>query len=192
LAVLEPVSLLLRAFEWEHAKPIGARVVIRRVALVVMLLALAWIGGSAVVDGLRSDEAKIRSKLEAACEGFGDARMNPILEFLAREFVDETSGFHREDIRAAIASAFFSEKDPKTKGFPYRATVVPDSLAIELGKPAAESAEVRFSIRITDTRGGGDRVAWEFGLEGVMKKGGDGWQLVRASHQSASGSWKLR
>jgi hypothetical protein len=158
----------------------------------VMLLALAWIGGRALIEGLRSDEAKIQAKLEAACAGFGDARMNPILDFLARDFVDETSGFHREDIRAAIAGAFFSEKDPETKGFPYRATVVPDALVIEAGKPAAESAEVRFTIRITDTRGGTERVAWEFALKGVMTKGDDGWQLVRASHQTASGNWKLR
>lgn len=164
----------------------------RKLALFVVLIALAWIGVRELVRTLASDEDKIRARLEAACEGFGNARMNPILEFLSPAFVDETSGFHRDDVRGAIASAFFSEKDPETKGFPYRAVVVPDSLVIEVGKPAEKSAEVRFTIRITDTRGGRDRVAWEFGLTGVMSDGNDGWQLVRASHDTSSGSWKLR
>jgi hypothetical protein len=164
----------------------------RKIALAVVVVALAWIGIRSLVLALRSDESKIRAKLEAACAGFGDTRMNPILDFLSPAFVDETSGFHRADVRAAIASAFFSEKDQKTRGFPYTASVVPDSLAIEVGKPDPKSAELRCRIRIHDTRDGGERVAWEFGLNGVMSDGDDGWQLVRATHDTASGSWKLR
>lgn len=164
----------------------------RRIALALVVVALAWIGGRTLLDVLRSDEDKIRIRLEAACEGFGDARMNPILDFLARDFVDETSGFHRDDVRAAVASAFFSEKDPETKAFPYRASVVPESLAIHVAEPDHASAEIRFSIRITDTRGGKERAAWEFALEGTMADGDDGWQLRNATHDTLSGNWKLR
>jgi len=164
----------------------------RRIALGLIVVALAWIGGHALFDVLRSHEDKIRNRLEAACEGFGEARMNPILESLSRDFVDETSGFHRDDVRAAIASAFFSEKDPETRAFPYRAGVVPDTLVIQVAKPEAQSAEVRFTIRITDTRGGQERVAWEFALAGTMSNGDDGWQLSHATHGTSSGSWKLR
>lgn len=164
----------------------------RRIALALIVVALAWLGGRALFDALRSDEAKIRARLEGACEGFSEARMNPILEFLAPQFVDETSGFHRDDVRAAIASAFFQEKDPATKRFPYRATVVPETLAIAVAEPDGGTADVRFSIRITDTRGGNERTAWEFALKGSMREGDDGWQLVQASHDTASGSWKLR
>lgn len=165
----------------------------RRIAFLLIGVALLWLGGRALWLALRSDEDEIRTRLEAACEGFGEARMNPILEFLSPAFVDETSGFHRDDVRAAIAGAFFQEKDPVTKGFPYRAAVVPDSLAIDVAaRPEGGTAEVRFSVRITDTRGGEERTAWEFALKGSLQDGDDGWQLVRATHDTSSGNWKLR
>jgi hypothetical protein len=165
---------------------------VKKLALLLIAVSLAWIGARALHGFFQSDEAKIRARLEAACAGFGDARMNPILEFLAPQFVDETSGFHRDDVRAAIASAFFSEKDPATRGFPYRASVVADSLVVDVAKPAGKSAEVRFSVRIVDTRGGGERLAWQFSVAGTMTIGEDGWQLSRATHDTVSGTWKLR
>ncbi|MBL8859194.1 MAG: hypothetical protein JNL28_11850 [Planctomycetes bacterium] len=165
---------------------------LRKIAFALVVGALLWIGVRAIVGAFASDEDRITARLEAACEGFGATRMNPILEFLAPTFVDETSGFRREDVRGAIASAFFGERDPETKAFPYRASVVPDSLVIQVARPAAETAEIAFKIRITDTRGGAERVAWEFGLRGTLTNAESGWQLVRATHDTASGSWKLR
>ncbi len=164
----------------------------KRIALALMGLAGLWLGARWLWQSLRSDEDKIRARLEAACEGFSEARMNPILELLAPGFVDEMSGFHRDDVRAAVASAFFQEKDPVTKGFPYRAVVVSESLVIEVGKPAAGSAETRATIGITDTRDGAERTAWEFALTGTLQETDDGWQLVHTRHDTVQGSWKLR
>src|SRR3984885_8456734 len=79
---------------------------LRKIAIALIAVAIAWFGGRALVHALASDETKIRWKLEDACEGFSNARMSPILDFLAHEFVDETSGYHRDDVRAAVAGAF--------------------------------------------------------------------------------------
>lgn len=164
----------------------------RKLGFALVAFGLLWLGGRALMRALASDEDKITARLEAACEGFGATRMNPILEFLAPTFVDETSGFHREDVRAGIASAFFGERDPETKGFPYRAAVVPESVVIHIAQPEAKTAEITFTIRITDTRDGAERTAWEFVMKGTMTNADDGWQLSRATHDTASGSWKLR
>jgi hypothetical protein len=164
----------------------------RRIALALVAVALAWIGGRALFDALRSDESKIRARIEAACEGFGATRMNPVLELFAQDFVDETSGFHREDVRRAVAGAFFSEKDPKTRGFPHRAALVPDSLVIERAQDSSDKAAVRFAIRITDTSGDSERTSLEFTVAGTMVDGDDGWQLARVTHDRVAGSWKLR
>lgn len=164
----------------------------KRIAIAMIVAALVWFGGRAVFSAFASDETKIRNGLEAACAGFGGARMNPILEFLARDFVDDTSGFRRDDVRGAVAGLFFSEKDPATRGFPYRAILVPDSLAIDVARPAATVAEVSFVIRIDDVRGGGERTVWEFRVAGSMRKGDDGWQLARSTHQTNAGNWTLK
>jgi len=162
---------------------------VRKVGLLLIGVSVLLLGGRALLRALASDESKIRMRLEEACEGFGDARMNPILEFLARDFVDETSGFHRDDVRGAVAAAFFQEKDPQTKKFPYRAEVVPETLTVAV---EAESARVAFVIRIVNTAGDARRTAWEFAVDGTMRDGDDGWQLARCTHDTRSGSSRLR
>jgi hypothetical protein len=165
---------------------------LRKIAIALIAVAVAWLGGRALVHALVSDETKIRWKLEDACEGFSNTRMSPILDFLAHDFVDQTSGHPRDDVRAGAASVFFTEKDPETKKFPYRAIVVPDTLAIEIDKVAKDKADLRCTIRITDVRGGKDRVAWEFDLLGKMVDGEDGWQLVSSMCSTKEGGSKLQ
>lgn len=165
---------------------------LRKIGFALVAIALVYFGARALIRGFASDETKIRTGLEAACKGFSDARMNPILEFLARDFREETTGFDRENLRTVVVGAFMSEKDPVTRGFPYRAAVVPDSLVIDVEKPAATKASIAFKVRITDMRGDGERTAWEFHVDGTMRKGDDGWQMSRAKHDTDAGHWTLK
>jgi hypothetical protein len=165
---------------------------LRKIAFGLIALAVLWIGGRALVHALASDETLIRWKLEDACDGFDRTRMSPILDFLAPSFVDERSGAHRDDVRAYVAGLFFTEKDPKTRAFPYRAEIVPDTLAIEVDPSTKATAHLRCTIRVTDTREGGSRVAQEARLTGELAKSGDGWQLVRTLREIDKGSETLR
>jgi hypothetical protein len=165
---------------------------IQRLGVTIIATACLWFGGRAIVRWLASDETKIRWRIESACEGFGATRMDPILELFAREFRDETSGATRDDLRAGIAAAFFQEKDPQTKKFPYRAVVPREELSIEVSKSDPKTATVRFLTRIVDTRGGKERIAWEFRANGAFKHGDDGWQLVSTSHVTSTGNSRLR
>jgi len=165
---------------------------LRKIAIGLIAVAVAWLGGRALVWALASDETQIRWKLEDACEAFGETRMQPILDFLARDFVDEMSGYQRDDVRAAVASVFFTAKDPQTKKFPYRAEVVEGTLAIAMDPAAEDRATLKGTILVTDTTGGGERKAWEFQLNGELVDGDDGWQLVRTTHDTSEGNWKLR
>lgn len=164
---------------------------VKKIGLVLMAVAVLVLGGRALLRALASDETKIRLALEEACEGFGSARMDPVLAFVARDFVDDTTGFEREDLRAALASAFFQEKDPATKGFPYRASAPPESVAVTV-QPDRGEATIRFLVRVVDVRGGGERTAWEFTVDGRMRRGDDGWQLVRSTHETRTGSARLK
>lgn len=164
---------------------------LRKIAIALIALAVVWLGGRALVQALVSEETKIRWRLEEACEGFTNERMGPILDFLAQDFVEESHGAHRQDVRAGVASVFFSAKDPETKDFPYVAIVVPDTLAVDFDTGDEDKARLRCSIRITDTRGNEDRIAWEFKLDGMMIDGDDGWQLVNARADLIKGSSRL-
>jgi hypothetical protein len=165
--------------------------VLLRVGLCLLAAGLLWLGGRWLVRALSSDEARITRAIEDACAGFGDARMDPVLSALAPDFRDETSGFDRADLHAALASAFFQEKDPATRAFPYRAEVDPATLTIQVQRGAPDTAEVGLVATIVDVRGGGRREAWRFRLAGRMEERDQGWCFVRAEHRTLAGSLRL-
>jgi hypothetical protein len=165
---------------------------VKMIGLALVALGLLAALVRVLVVTFASDETKIRWVLEDAAEGFGDARANPVLDALARDFQDETSGYTREDLRGPLAAVFFQEKDPETKGFPYRLEIAEEALEIAVtdGEPA--TAHVAFPVVIVDTRGGARREAWAFRVEGRMEERDDGWVFVRTTHATTGGSMRLR
>jgi hypothetical protein len=164
----------------------------RRFGLVLVVMGLLAVGVRWLVHALWSDETKIRVAIEDACEGFGEERMDPILAALARDFRDETSGFDREDVRRVVAGAFFQEKDPTTRGFPFRCEIDPAAIEIQLVKGDPDRATVTFPGTVVDVRGGGRRDAWSFHLTGQMEERDDGWCFVTTEHRTLEGSYRLR
>lgn len=160
---------------------------LRKIGLALVAAGVLWLGIRALVRALASDATRIRWNIEDACEGFSDARMAPILDVLARDFVDDTAGARRDDVRTGAAYEFFTEKDPRTRQFPLRAELVPGSLLVDVKDGSPRTAQARFTIRVTDTRGGGARTVWEFRVTGSMIDGDEGWQLTRSTHQDLAG-----
>jgi hypothetical protein len=166
--------------------------VLRKIGIALVVVGLLAVAIRSLVLALTSEETKIRWAIQDAADGFRDARMDPILTVLTREFRDETSGFGREDLRAALAGAFFGEKDPKTKSFPYRCEIADDSIHVVLtpGEPAR--ASVTFPGQIVDTRNDSRREAWSFTVEGQMEVRGGSWCFVTTTHATVAGSVRLR
>jgi hypothetical protein len=164
----------------------------RKLGLALVALGLLFVGIRWAIRALSSDETKIRVAIEDACEGFGEKRMDPILDVLARDFRDEPSGRDREDVRRALVAAFFQEKDPATKGFPFRCEIDPEAIEIQLLKGDPDRATVTFPGTIVDVRGGGRREAWSFRLTGQMEEREDGWCFVTTQHKTLEGSYRLR
>lgn len=165
---------------------------LRKIGLALVVIGLAAVLVRTLVLKLASDETKIRWAIEDAAEGFGDARMDPLLAVLARDFRDEPAGYTREDLRTALAALFFGEKDPETKGFPYRCEVAADAIRIEVVKGEPDRATVTFPGTIVDVRGGTRRDAWSFEVEGRMEERDDGWCFVKSAHTTTGGSLRLR
>ncbi len=164
----------------------------RNFGLALVVVGLLAVGVRLLLRALSSDETKIRVAIEDACEGFGEKRMDPILAVLARDFRDEPSGRDREDVRRAVAAAFFQEKDPETRGFPYRCEVDPKAIEIQLVKGDPDRATVTFPGTVVDVRSGGRREAWSFQLTGQMEEREDGWCFVTTEHKTLEGSYRPR
>ncbi len=165
---------------------------LRKIGIALVVLGLLAVGVRYLVLTLVSDETKIRWAIQDAAEGFGNARANPVLELLARDFEDQPSGYKREDIRGPLAAVFFQEKDPETKGFPYRLEIADEAIQIVVVKGEPDSATVSFPGKIVDTRGGKRRDAWSFEIEGRMEEREDGWCFVTTTHRTLDGSFRLR
>ena len=154
----------------------------KRILLLAAAAIALWIGGRAVIRALASDETKIRRLVETMADGFDRTRMDPVLAGLAKDFVDETSGATRQEVREALAYLFFTAKDEATKGFPYRARV--EIGKVEVHRPtAACTADVRF----VDLRGGKETTAWEIGLQLELARGDGGWRILKSRYETRSG-----
>lgn len=165
---------------------------LKRIGLGLVALGLLAALVRFLVVTLASDETKIRWAIQDAADGFGRARLAPVLAALAPDFQDETSGFRREDLRGPLIAVFFQEKDPATKRFPYRLEIADEALEIAVTRGEPDSAEVAFQGSIVDTRGGGRRAAWAFRIEGRMEEREEGWVFVRTTHETREGSFRLR
>ena len=154
----------------------------KRVLLLVAAVAALWIGGRAALRALASDETKIRRLVETMADGFDRTRMDPVLAGLSKDFVDETSGATRQEVREALAYLFLTAKDETTKGFPYRARL--EVGKVEVHRPAAACAAV---VRFVDLRGGKESPAWEIGVRFELERGDDGWRIRKSKYETRSG-----
>jgi hypothetical protein len=163
-----------------------------RIGVGIAAAGALWLAGGWLVRALASDETRIRLALERACEGFDAARVDPVLDVLAPDFQDGTTGFQRADVHAALSAAFFQEKDPDTRAFPYRVEVDFGGASIEIEPGEPDAARVAFTATVVDVRGGERREAWSFQVEGRMEEREQGWCFVEMTQRTVSGSPRLR
>jgi hypothetical protein len=154
----------------------------KRAVLLLALAAALFLIGRAIVRGLASDETKIRRVVEQMADGFDRTRMDPVLEGLARDFEDETSGATRQELREALAYLFFEAVDKHTKRFAYRVEVEIQRITVE-GTNAVCELNARF-LRVGDA---GESPAWEIAVTASFTRGDDGWRIRRTRHTTKSG-----
>jgi hypothetical protein len=158
----------------------------KRAVLVVVAALALFFGVRALLRVLASEETQIRRVVDEMIEGFNDTRMDPILDGLDREYVDETYGVDRQLLRAAAASLFFQAKDPGTKAFLYRAAWSP-SAPIALEEGDVERATLEFDIEFFRKRGVAEDLAWKVHVSGRLEKREGDWRFVRTETVTRSG-----
>lgn len=153
-----------------------------------LVLAALFFAGRWIVRALASDETKIRRVIEEMVDGFNDQRTSRVLDGIAQEFADMTSGADRATVREALFYVFFNEIDPTSKKFALHAELDESSLAIEVrdGEPATAKASV--SIAIQGLQG---KPWWNARVEGELQDLEGGWAWTRTTavnHAERSGS----
>lgn len=158
----------------------------KRLVLVVVVALALLLAGRALVHALASHETRIEWVIDDMIEGFNDTRMNPILDGLDREFLDDTWGADRDTVRAAAAHLFFNALDPQTKRFLFRAEWTKESIAVTGDE--APRADVVFEARFFETKGEREELAWRVRVEGELHVNADGdWCFARTRTTTTEG-----
>ena len=138
----------------------------RRLLFIVAGALALYLGGRALVHALASHETRVRWVIDDMVDGFNATRMNPILDGLDRDFLDDTWGADRDTVRAAAAHLFFDAVDPQTKRFLYRAEWEPQSVVVS--GDVSPVATVAFEVRFFELEGESESLAWKVRIEGDM------------------------
>lgn len=159
----------------------------KRVLLALAAALALFFAGRALVRALASDETRIRWVVDDMIEGFNATRMNPILDGLAPDYLDETYGADRALLRAAATSVFFQAKDPATKQFLYRLEWRPRAAIAVDERGGVKSASVPLELQFFRQRGDAEESAWTIDVDGRMEEREDGWMFVRTETRTTSG-----
>lgn len=133
------------------------------------------VGVPRLVRSLAAPQERLERRLTEMARGFDHCRTARVLAGFADEYRDAGSGVRREDLHRILVHLFFREIDPATKRF---------RLRVELGEPEValdedgERADVRVRARFFARTGGEEEVFWDASVQGEMRDGPDGWQLV--------------
>ncbi len=147
-----------------------------RIAFAVVAAVLLWISGRAVLRALESDETKIRRLCAGMVESFNEQRTSRFLAGLTEDFVDQSSGVRRDEVREALIYAYFQELDPETKAFLLHAELEDPQFPVEVRDTQPPSASATLTVKIARQRSAGSEVYWNARVEGELVRGASGWQ----------------
>lgn len=157
---------------------------VRNLLIVLAGLALLWFGGRAAWRAAASPEQKIRWRLESMVDGFQSMRAQPVLDGLARNFVDPKASVGREEVRSILAWMFLNELDA-VGGFLWSARFDSSEAVIELSDDR-EAAKVSLAVGFFRREQGEEVLAWNARIEGRMERTDAGWQwtlVESANHE---------
>lgn len=156
------------------------KLLIVAVAVLVACFAIRWVAGA-----LASDEDRIRGRLDGMAEAFGESRLGPIADGIARDFSDRHSGHDRALILDLLRGLFVTHA---TGPFPYRVELEDVEVTLDPEESKERLADVRLRARFTEV-GETPGEVWAVDIEARLVER-DGWQIQSSSHISAAGDWR--
>ncbi|MFT5049896.1 MAG: hypothetical protein ACI8QZ_001289 [Chlamydiales bacterium] len=151
----------------------------QRVGLVCVTATAVTVGGRALRVAMASDEQQVRWVFEKLQRGFDNTRLGPVIRGFDENYMDESSGMTREDLRSTLIYLFLNEKDPETRRFSLRMELDSDALQVEVAD--GTYARVHGSARFFELRGGVERVFWDARFLAELVDSATGWHIVHTS-----------
>ena len=121
------------------------------------------------------DETRIRWVLEAMAEGFNDSSARRTVDGLADDFVEESTGASKSEIKGFLFQLDLTERDARTKEFRYRAEL--SEIEIQL-PPGERRASARLFVDVLRLKGDGWSKAWKARVETALVKEKGGWKVT--------------
>ena len=148
------------------------------------LLVLGVFGLRWAIHALASDETRIRWMVEAMEEGFNDGSAKGATGGLGRDWRHEgMDGLDAETLRGMLLREFM-ELRRRDGELSVRIEVPEDTLAITVD---GESATLECEALMERRREGKWTGAWRSRIEGELRKGEEGWEILRTRHEDLEG-----
>ena len=132
-----------------------------------------------------SDDTRIRWLVADMLEGFNDSRAGTVVSGLSENFTEDTTHVSRDEIKVFLVQLFFTERDPRTKEFRFKAEISNLETRVKGGDPP--SATVRLTATLLEKSGAQWASAWVVEVEGDLRKEDGDWQFFRARYKSREG-----
>lgn len=163
----------------------------RRIALIVVVVALAALCAMELRVRLASPETRVRWRIEEMLEGFNDARVGPCLRGVAKSWRDEGGRLDRERLGDGLRYLFLQERDTATKAFRFRVELEGEPLVVV--DPADESAaHVELVARFECLTREEWTTTWLVRISAEMiDDDEEGWQVTRAERETLESDGKL-
>jgi len=163
----------------------------RRIALIVVVVALVILGAMELRVRLASPETRVRWRIGEMIEGFNDARVGPCLRGVATSWSDERGRVDRERLANGLRYLFLQERDPKTKAFRFRVELEEEPVvAIDPANDAAAHVELvaHFECLTRDEWS----TTWRVRIEAEMiDDEEEGWQVTVTERETLESDGKL-
>ncbi len=141
---------------------------------------------------LASQETRIRWRLEEMAEGFNEQSLGACLRGVADDWRDEGSEVDRALLADSLRALFFQERDQGSGGFPYRAEIERDALAIELDPEDRGRARADITARFLVLAGEEWSPTWRVRVGARLEKHAErGWQLSFTRHETLFSDGRL-
>ncbi len=151
----------------------------KKILLVLVGAAAVVFIGNRIRLALLSEETLIRMRIEDMAEGFNDTDLAQVAGGVAEDYRDKALELDRKRLLALVRYLFLKKNDFKTKQFAFRVEVDIQEVVVAEAEDAARVAlEVRFSKSEL-----GEWKAFQSGkVDADLRKGEEGWQVVRTRH----------
>ena len=156
----------------------------KKIALILAGLMLAFLAGRAVIRGMASAETKIRWLVQEEVEAFNATRIDRCMEVFAPDYQETTASLDRSSLQRILLYVFQKFRDRESREFIYSLAAPDELVDVVLRDEEETEAEADFKVVLSE-RG---VPVWSIRVQAELFRGEDGWRFVSSQHSTVEGA----